>query len=186
MKMEPLQDGCLKIWMTETDMHHWGLHFNRMHAQDEATRRAIIKLITLAQERHILRASHDVVVEALPISDGCLLLLSPAVPLKRIPLPTVYRFTDADALLQFGRALAHESTFPPASLYQWNTEYRLIVYAGWEPLCRYRRLLSEFAQPLTDHAAYTEEHGRALAVGNALQVLTGRGSPSPKRPDPLH
>ena len=186
MKMEPLQDGCLKIWMTETDMLHWGLHFDRMHAQDDATRRAMIKLITLAQERHVLQASHDVVVEALPLSEGCLLLLSPTTPLKRIPSPTVYRFDDADALLQFGQALLYETTFPPASLYQWNKEYRLIVYAGFEPLHRYRRLLSEFAHPLSDSAAYTEEHGRALAVGNALQVLTGHGSPAPRRSDPPH
>lgn len=182
MKMEPLQNGCLKIWMTETDMHRWGLHFEHMHTRDDATKRAILKLIALAHERRVLPSTHDIVVEALPLIDGCLLLLSPTVPPKRIPQPTVYRFDDADALLQCGRALSQfrATSLPPASLYLLDDHYRLIVYAGFEPLHRYRRLLSEFAWALPDSTAYTEEHGRALTIGNALQVLTGRGSPSPR------
>ncbi len=188
MKMEPLQDGCLKIWMTEADMQHWGLQFDRMHAGDEATKRAMLKLIALAHDRHVLHTTYDLTVEALPLTDGCLLLLSPTAPLKRLPPPTVYTFDDADALLQFGHALTglSESAFPPASLYEFDDRYRLIVYAGFEPLRPFRRLLSEFAWPINTSTAHTEEHGRALAIGNALQLLTVRGSDSPTRSDPLH
>ena len=49
MKMEPLKGGCLKIWLTETDMQHWGLCFDRMRARDETTRRAMLKLISSAR-----------------------------------------------------------------------------------------------------------------------------------------
>ena len=103
----------------------------------------------------------------------------------------MYLFDDADALLHFGKTLEQftEQMLPPASLYQWEQGYRLIVYAGLEPLPSCRRILSEFAQPITgtpDTVAYTEEHGKPLVIGNALHMLKASVSHAPNRSDPPH
>ncbi len=191
MKLEPLNSGCLKIWLSHTDMHRWGLQFDRMHAQDSATRRTILKLIAVARERGMFGTHVGLTVEALPIDEGCLLLITPhTAPPLPTPEPTVYTVADADALLHLGKALhtIPEQQLPTASLYRWNQEYRLIVYTGTEPAHPYHQLLGEFADRLADGcaaAAYTEEHGERLLVGNAFHTLkasVSRALPPPGPP----
>lgn len=194
MKMEPLKSGRLKIWMTQSDMQRFGLSFETMNTHDAATRHAVLRLLSIAKQRHAFFACDGLTVEALPISEGCVLLLTPegrrrtCMPAK----PTVYTIRSADDLLRFGDSLSRvpKSKLPTASLFGWEQEYRLILYtdtdaATAEPC---NRLLTEFAEPIADSysaAAYTEEHGRALAVGNALeQLITARGSSAPTPPDP--
>ncbi len=192
MKMEPLKGGCLKIWMTRADMQRFGLAFEQMNARDAATRRAVLKLINVAQQRLAFRAEQGLTVEALPLSDGCLLLLTPGRRRELFPTaePAVYTIHDADDLLRFGDSLGGlaEEQLPAASLFCWKQGYRLILYpdiVSGEPC---KRLLYEFAERVADGsaaAAYTEEHGRPLAVGNALhRLLTAHGSPAPTLPDP--
>ncbi|MBR2406857.1 MAG: hypothetical protein IKB04_07475 [Clostridia bacterium] len=177
MKMEPLKGGSLRIWMTHTDMQHWGLQFERLDARDACTRRALLRLISVAQERLAFRADGELTVEALPIDGGCLLLLAPLTPLLICPTePTVYTVHTADDLLRLGSGLCRfpQDTLPTASLFAWDEEYRLIVYADKAPTTALRRLLGEFADRTAKGytaAAFTEEHGRAVAVGNALQQL---------------
>lgn len=178
MKMEPLRGGCLKIWMTQADMQHWGLQFDRMDARDEATRRAVLRLITVARERLALGAISELTVEALPIDGGCLLLLTPldAAPLFRRSEPVIYTVRSADDLLCLGRGLCRlpASALPSSSLFGWERGYRLIVYPDATTGTACRRLLSEFSEATAKGraaAAYTEEHGEPLLIGDALQRL---------------
>lgn len=178
MKMEPLRGGSLKIWMTHTDMQHWGLRFDRMDAHDEATRRAVLRLITVAKERLAFGAVGELTVEALPIDGGCLLLLTPldAAPLFRRSEPVIYTIRSADDLLRFGHGLCRlpASTLPYSSLFGWERGYRLIVYPDATAGTACRRLLSEFTETTAKGqaaAAYTEEHGKPLLIGDALQRL---------------
>ncbi len=185
MKMEPLDSGCLKIWMTHADMLSWGLDFDRMSVRDTATRHAVLKLIHLAQERLALPLSTGMTVEALPLEDGCLLLLTPGHPRcqTRAAQPAVYAIRTADDLLQLGGRLSllPKHRLPCASLFEWHTGYRLILYPDTLPSTPLRRLVGEFAELIgkgSTTAAYTEEHGSPLVIGNALQrLLTGRESP---------
>lgn len=193
MKMEPLKSGRLKIWMTQSDMQRFGLSFDTMNTRDAATRHAVLRLLNIAKQRHAFFACDGLTVEALPISEGCVLLLTPGghrrayTPAK----PTVYTIRNADDLLRFGNSLSRvpRHKLPAASLFGWEQEYRLILYADTDALTAEpcNRLLLEFAEPIANGysaAAYTEEHGRALAVGNALeQLLTARGSSALTPPD---
>ena len=176
--MEQLKSGSLKIWLTHHDMEHWGLVFDRMAADDIATRHVILRLLRVAEERLLLPTDTDVTVEALPIDGGCLLLLTPHSAFSRVRLhePTVYSFFTADDLLHFGRCLQALSPrlLPTSSLFGWQREYRLIVYPDIPLQSDCRRQLLEFATPAAKGyvaAAYTEEHGVRLVIGDALQRL---------------
>ncbi len=193
MKMEPLKGGCLKIWLSGTDMHHWGLRFESMSAEDTATRRAIHRLIHIARQREALRAEEGLTVEALPTDEGCLLLFTPQrlfVPL-RSPKPIIYALYSGDDLLELGDRLCRWDSriLPAAALYGWGPSYRLIVYADPAPAPALHRLLNEYAQPVATGyaaAAYTEEHGTPLIATQALQRLTVRESHAPVPPVESH
>ena len=187
MKMEPLSSGRLKIWMTESDMHYWGLVFDRMDARDIATRRAVLRLISIARQRLFLPLRDELTIEALPLRDGCLLLLTPTRSF--LPkTPSVYAIHHANDLLQLGDTLARLSprAFPAASLFGWKNEYRLILYP--DATIRLREdLLGEFAEPIPVGHAYIEEHGTPLIIGTALQrLLTVHGSPAQPQTDLRH
>lgn len=193
MKMEPLKNGSLKIWMTEEDMQHFGLQFEHMSAHNEATRRAVSRLISVARDRHLLHTGGELTLEALPLGNGCLLLVTPRCgePLFPLPQPAVYHLQNADDLLQLtdGLRLLPTNTLPAASLFAWPTGYRLIVYPHKTKSChRCCQLLCEYAQPINDPlaVAHTEEHGTALCIGNAFRRLrlTTLATSQPTPPDP--
>ena len=171
MKMEPLRSGSLKIWMTHTDMRHWGLQFEQMSADDPATRQALLRLIAVAEDRAELPPNGDITVEALPIDGGCLLLLTPRQRLRAAE-PLVCAVQSADELLRLRDIW--QPPFPSSSLFGWEAGYRLIVYPDTALTVKQRRLLREFTETIATGrlaAAYTEEHGKPLVIGYALQAL---------------
>lgn len=180
MKMEPLKSGALRIQLNEEDMRQWGLTFSRMDAADTVTRRVLIRLLSIAEHRLDFRCEGGATVEALPLAEGCLLLVTPhrCPPLSKVTAPQIYAIRQADDLLQLREALnAVETTMPASSLYGWGEEYRLIVYDCFSPSHPVRHLLPEFAETVGEGVrtvAYVEEHGMPIAVGNALCRLTGR------------
>lgn len=177
MKMEPLKGGRLKIWMTAHDMERWGLRFDAMDTADRATGRALLRLIAVARERAALAIGDGVTVEALPLEGGYLFLLTPSDTLpSSAEQPVICTFENENDLLSFGRGLRPlaKTLLPPSSLFGWGSGYRLIVYPSPTLPRSFKRLLKEFATPTArgyPAAAYTEEHGRALSVGDALQRL---------------
>ncbi len=174
MKMEPLDGGRLRVWLSAADMQRFGLAFENLGADDGATRRAIRRLSAIARLRHLLYDDRVLTVEALPTGDGCLLLITPQP--HALPQPTVYAVRGADRLLQLrGKLqLLRHRTFPAAALFAWGTEYRLVVYPTVQDCRACRRLLDEFAEPIaagTVAVAHTEEYGIPLLRDNALERL---------------
>lgn len=51
MKMEQLENGCLKIWLDEPDMQEMGLRFEEMDYRNAATREAVARLLETAREQ---------------------------------------------------------------------------------------------------------------------------------------
>ncbi|MBR2339023.1 MAG: hypothetical protein IKA63_06115 [Clostridia bacterium] len=190
MKIEPLKSGCFKIWMTENDMQRWGLRFDDMSADHRATRTAVMRLLAIVKQRTDLHAD-GMTVEAVPVEGGCLLLFTPhgRRPLFRMPQPQIYALHTADDLLQLGEGLSADDALPAASLYSWGDEYRLILYAGVGGTRGSHLPLAECAEKVgegTASAAFIEEHGQPITVGNALHRLcAARGShpPVPPRPE---
>lgn len=184
MKIESLHGGCLKIWLTDGDMRRWGLEFESMAASDRATRAAVTKLLHVVRQHENLSLDGAMTVEAVPVDNGCILVITPREPRVMAPMPSlqIYGLDCADDVLQFSAGLRGKAWWdlPAASLYEWGDEYRLILYPGFCAGQDLRRLLSEFAHKVgegTIAAAFVEEHGTPVAVGNALQRLTASESP---------
>lgn len=174
--MESLRDGALKIWMTENDMRRWGLRFEQLGAHDRATDAAVTKLLQVARGRAVLPETGAMTVEAVPLEEGCILLFTPRrkLPPCRMPPAKVFALQNANDVLQLGQYLTAVKRVPTASLYRWGEEYRLILYPGlcaWQEFCR---RLEEFAEPIGEGdvaAAFVEEYGIPVAIGNALTRL---------------
>lgn len=188
MKIEPLSSGDLRIWMTDDELCRWGLRLDRMKAGTPETTRAIRRLLGIARQRQPFCSYGSVLVEALPIEGGCLFLFSaPDRPIPTVALPQVYALDSAEAVLQFGERLSakRQTCLPRASLYRQGEEYVLILYTGLGTVSGCHRLLQEFGRRTGEGyvaAAYIEEHGQPITVGNALQRLCAAYGSLPPTP----
>lgn len=182
MKMDLLENGCLKILLTEEDLRAFGLTFEGLDYDNEGTRSALHRLLDEAKRRTGFDASGSLLIEALPVDGGCLLLLTPAggkrrVRLRRAAGPYVYELDTADAILQLAQSVGEMEGEAPvfgSSLYAFGGGYRLILYPGAPLSRRMGALLHEFARAAGEGdaaAAFTAEHGRCIAAGDALGRL---------------
>ncbi len=191
MRMELLENGCLKILLTESDMQQLHLNFEQLDYNDVNMQQALRELLLQAREQTGFDASGNLLVEALPIDKGCLLLLTPAggrrrARMKRVTGPYVYEIENADRLLQLADGWRrYTAAFPAAaltgsSLYQFGNRYRLVLYTGAAPCKGLQHLLQEFTKPAGEGdaaAAFAAEHGKPLAIGDALNQLCRALSP---------
>lgn len=202
VKMELLENGCLKIVLTNEELEEMGLSFERLDYRNAETQRAIQQLLLIARQETGFRHSGDLTVEAIPLEEGCLLLLTPSVMRRRIRMkkavgPYIYRVADVDGLFRLAeswnrlqvqsRPDAEDPGISAAgsSLYRLDDAFGLVLYPAM-PLPREAgALLQEFAQPVGEgdaSAAFTAEHGQPLAIGDALhrlwQAMQGAKRPS--------
>lgn len=193
MKMDLLENGCLKILLTEEDLQAYGLTFEGLDYDKEGTRSALQHLLEEAKHKTGFDSSGSLLVEALPVDGGCLLLLTPAagkrhVRLRRTVGPYIYELDTADAVLQLAQSMGDQAALPPScgsSLYQFGEGYRLVLYPGAPLPRRAGHLLHEFARAAGEGeaaAAYTAEHGRSIAVGDALGRLCAAARTPPPNP----
>lgn len=186
MKMELLESGCLKIVLTNEELEEMGLTFERLDYRNAETQRAIQRLLLLARQETGFHHSGDLTVEAIPLEDGCLLLLTPAYVRRRVRMkkavgPYIYRVSDIDGLFRLAenwnrlQGDAQERTMTAgSSLYQLGSAYGLVLYPAVPLTKEVNALLQEFAQPAGEGdaaAAFAAEHGRPLAIGDALPRL---------------
>ncbi|MBO5929612.1 MAG: adaptor protein MecA [Clostridia bacterium] len=176
MRMELLRDGALKIWMNADDLDRFGITFDTLYADTASTRRTFIKLLAVAKSRLGFCPESEMKVEVMALPTGCLFVITPEKEKIRICTPQIYAVVDAEELLRLGEKLALENAeaLPLASLYQWESEYRLVVYNGHRKQNRVRQILSEFTQYIAEGngaAAFLEEHGVPIIQGTALHRL---------------
>ncbi len=180
MRMEMTDSGCLKVWLSEEDLAELGLTFESLDYEDPVTRDAMKRILAAAQKETGFPAEGGLMVEALPLDGGCLLLFTPVEGrrrsrMKRAVGPYVYEVETADQLLGMARSLSRISApLTGSSLYSFGKGYRLVLYPA-APLARgVGDLLGEFARQAGEGdtaAAFTAEHGRPIAVGDALARL---------------
>lgn len=187
MKIDLLENGCLKILLTEEDLRDFNLTFEDMDYNNEITRSALHQLLDTARRETGFDSSGSLIIEALPVDGGCMLLLTPTggkrhVRMKRVVGPYIFELDDADTVLRLARSVGENT--PPmfgSSLYRFDKRYRLVLYPG-APLTREMgNLLGEFARPAGEGdvaAAYTAEHGESIAVGDALNRICAAMSQS--------
>ena len=176
MKMELLENGCLKIMLTEEDLDRLGLSFASLDYDAPATRSALQTLLMAARNETGFDPAGGLVVEALPVDEGCLLLFTPTGNHRRIRLKkAVGPFRLAEGLLRYRQPL-EKRLLPSAgsSLYLFGEKYRLVLYPAAALPRGVQDLMREFSRCAGEGdaaAAYTAEHGRAIAVGDALLRL---------------
>ena len=188
MKIEPISNGSLRIWLSEEEIEQWGLH----PAADTDSRRAR-RLVRQALAMAGRRPATRLLAEMISVDGGCVLLVSPSLrPDSR--QPAVYRISDADTLLSLARqwqALPESGPGGPdqppyLTLYEREEGYDLAVYPCTPLSQRQMHLLLEYGNLLgcgEAAAAHSAEYGSLLAAGD---VLTYRG-PGPQEPgDFLH
>ena len=187
MKIEPISNGSLRIWLTEEETEQWGLH-----TADKDLSPLIRRLVRQALSVTGRRPSVRLLAEMIPVEGGCVLLVSPSLrPDER--QPAVYRVPDEDALLllreqwlRLETCSAAGSDLPPClSLYARDGGYDLAVYPG-APLSQQQlHLLLEYGDLLgcgEGAVAHCAEYGRLLAAG---EVFTYRAPDPPAPGDPL-
>lgn len=188
MKVEPISNGSLRIWLSEEEIEKWGLH----PTVDTDNRRArrLVRQALLQAHRH---PATRLLAEMIPVEGGCVLLISPALrPDSR--QPAVYRLANEDALLtlaqQWQRLPESRSggpDVPPTlALYEREYGYDLAVYPCSPLSERQIRLLLEYGSLLgcgQGAAAHSAEYGSLLATGDVFKV---REPASPAPEDPLH
>ncbi len=195
MKMEQMENGCLKIWLDEPDMREMGLRFEDMDYRNAATREAITRLLETAREETGFEAPDGLLVEVLPLDKGCLILMTPSrtapasvsserrkFRMVRAGGPFVYAVDNVDQLFQLCAGLRRfrrsggDAWFrePASSLYRFGNGYRLIIYPGFVTPRGMSGMLSEFGRLVGEGdaaAAFTAEHGQPLAIGDAVDQL---------------
>lgn len=190
--MDLLENGCLKILLTEDDLKDFHLTFEDLDYNNDKTRAAMHQLLEAARRETGFDSSGSLIIEALPVDGGCMLLLTPTggkrhVRMKRVVGPYIFELDDADTVLRLAKSVGgHTPPMFGSSLYRFDKRYRLVLYPG-APLTREMgNLLGEFARPAGEGdvaAAYTAEHGESIAVGDALSRICaamcgGKGSHS--------
>jgi negative regulator of genetic competence, sporulation and motility len=178
--MDLLENGCLKIILTEEDLREFHLTFEDLDYNNENTRNILHQLLDTARHETGFDSSGSLIIEALPVDGGCMLLLTPTggkrhVRMKRVVGPYIFELEDADTVLRLAQSVVgYTSPMFGSSLYKFDKRYRLVLYPG-APLSReIGNLLGEFARPAGEGdlaAAYTAEHGESIAVGDALNRI---------------
>ena len=189
MKMELLENGCLKILLTEEDLQAYNITFDELDYNNETTRSVLHQLLEIARRDTGFDSSGSLIIEALPVDNGCLLLLTPAggkrhIRMKRVVGPYIYELDDVDDVLCFARSMdGRTPVMLGSSLYQFGDRYRLILYPGSPIAKEVVYILHEYAHIAGEGdaaAAYTAEHGHPIAVGDALGQLCTAMRTGPK------
>ena len=179
MKIEPIAEGRLRVWLKEEEAALWKL--DREEPDKIGLRRLVRRLYTATGCRPVGRLTAEMV----PVAEGWLLLISPSSSFEKWPV--VYHLSGPDDWLSLVEKWQAEidSTQPMGMLYEMEEGYRLVVY-GERPLSqRQSRLLSEHAHLVgcgEAVAAHTAEYGILIATGNVL-TADGHRPPEPWAPE---
>ena len=145
MKIEPISNGNLRIWLAENEIEEWGL--------EDSHGKGVRRLV-----RHALSAigrcpTARVWAELIPVEGGWMLLVSPAVHNR---YPMVYAV--ATEMLPQVYARWRPAVAETAQVYAVEEGYHVVLYGE-----RSDTLLREYGTPLGSGegvAAHTAEYGR--------------------------
>lgn len=145
MNIEPISNGNLRIWLAEDEMEEWGLE----DSHGDGIRRLVRRALSATGRRLTSRTC----AEMIPVEGGCVVLVSPFVHTRRLPL--VYAL-EGDALLEVYARFTGET----AQVYAVEDAYHVVLYSEeGEPLLR------EYGTPAgcgEGAAAHTAEYGEWL------------------------
>ena len=181
MTVEPIANGCLRVWLTDEELEQWGL------TDTQPSIRRVRRLVRQVSAAAGWSDKGRVTAELIPIYGGGVLLVSPWV-LPPVDTPAVYHLADGDALLDLIRRWRYieEEAQPLCSLYTHEGGYDLVVYPQQPLSHRHHYLLLEYGTPAGSWegaVARCGEYGRLIRAG---WTLTAREPTPPVPEDPAH
>lgn len=181
MTVEPIENGCLRVWLTDAELEQWGL--NRAEPSIRRVRRLIRQISAAAGWSD----AHRVTAELIPIDSGGVLLVSPWT-YPPTDTPSVYHLQDGDALLDLLRQWRYitDEDAPSCSLYEGEGGYHLVVYPQTPLSDRQQNLLLEYGTLLGEGEGAAARCGEYNVLIQAGWVLTEPAPPLPERGDPPH
>ncbi len=166
MKVEPISNGNLRIWLSEEEMN-----------KQERDIGSHLQQVLQAAQTRLKHFGKYILVECIPVEGGCVVLVSA----RRSPQDTgisVYRIGDVGALYrlaeQWAACLPDGQINAHTSLYETDAGYALAVYPAPRLSRRQTALLREYGTPIGRGevtVAAVAERGRLLAAGDALGKL---------------
>ena len=180
MTVEPIENGCLRVWLTDIELQEWGLDA----PQPSAGR--IRRLIRQISATAGWSGPRRVTAELIPVEDGGVLLVSPWVH-SPADIPSVYHLQDGDVLLDLLRQWRYITDDEPPTCLLYGTEegYCLTVYPTLSMSHRRQCLLTEYGTLIGEGegvAAHCGEYGKLIRAG----WLTEPAPPPPEPQDPPH
>ncbi len=172
VKIEPIHDGCLRVWLAEEELEQWSL------LDPHPDRRRIRRLVRRVLDA-VGRDPGRVTAELIPVMGGGVLLISPGWH-REDGQPMVYRL-EGDALLELWERWPTGEPGPVCALYEQGDAYWLAVYPDGPLSQRQQRLLSEYGPPIAGGegaAAHAAEYGVLVGMGTLLTA----GEPRPPEP----
>ncbi|MGN0171180.1 MAG: hypothetical protein ACI39E_00175 [Acutalibacteraceae bacterium] len=184
MHQEWLENGCLRIWLTDAEATEIGIIFDKddrlpSDGQLFAVKTAVSRLLSdaIRQRPRLINCSWE--VEALPIDGGCILLCTPrrvrAVRRRaKEQQPFVLHLKSVDSLFELARGLRRSDNsvlISDSSLFALGDEYRLIIRTAGGSLPPFFREYAAACDEGAAAAAAVEEHGKPLALRHALQTI---------------
>lgn len=145
VKIEPISNGNLRIWLAENEIEEWGL--------EDSRRKGVRRLVRHALAAVGRRSAPRVWAEMIPVEGGCVLLVSSGVHNPQQPM--VYA-VEAEMLAQV-YARWRPASAEAAQVYAVDEGYHVVLYGGQSDA-----LLREYGIPLGSGegmAAHTAEYG---------------------------
>ena len=176
MTVEAITEHRLRVWLTDDEMHQWGL--TQETPAMGRVRRLVRQIATAAGWTERRR----VTAELIPVEGGGLLLVSGEVYAS--PQPLLYHLRDGDDLLDMMRRWKYISARPPlCTVYAYGRGYAVAVHPD-EPLSLGQQsVLEEYGIPAGSGEGAV---ARLSEYGRLLGSFTGCAPTPPEPEDPLH
>lgn len=181
MTIEMISNSKILIVLGGEDMRDFELEYDTMSLSDPHSRKILSRLLSLAcTKTGISTEDKNMVVEALPYPDGCLILLTlearrkPKIYKVKRKIPSLcVTFDTAENLIRAVVNLKDRENIPDNSLYYYDNKYYLIVKGGAVPK-GVMYVLREFAEKIVHsnlNSVRIEEKAKLLINSNAHQKL---------------
>lgn len=183
MKISQLSSNKVLISLEQKDMQSFELEFDNMKLSDPHSKKIISRLLRLAlNSGNIITDNKSVLCEALPSTDGCVLLVSVCdkkdkrkkYRIKRITEYPCYKFSNVeDMLTAIEKLYTTHKTFYNNSAYKYRNNYYLLFDYPVVPQ-KAAKILTEFSQRLNASKTFVarlNESAKILARGNAIENI---------------
>lgn len=183
LKISQLSSTKVLISLEQKDMKSFELEFDNMKLSDPHSKKIISRLLRLAlNSGNIMSDNKTVLCEALPSTDGCVLLVSVCdkkderkkYRIKRIKEYPCYKFSCVEDMLTAIEKLYNtQSVFYNNSAYMCKNDYYLVFDY---PIVskKARKILLEFAESIKASKTFVarlNESAHTLSRGNAISHI---------------